>query len=249
MKKRFLLLIGISILAFTGCKASNVTISAEKATANEIIVTADKKMQSVIKESFKKKYYKESALKSFIKEDIKSFNSDNGTKIALNSMKVKDGNVYVVIDYSNIDEFNKYNIDTEISKMSVKEAKKSDLIEKKLTKYGKKDKVVKSDALGNDKFKVVVLTSREVVEETVSEEVQNDEATIEPTIIPEEGELVTPEPTQEPTVESTAMPKTTKVNLRLTVPGKVKYVSNATKVDKNTVKFTTLDKPVVVVYK
>ncbi|MBQ8730532.1 MAG: hypothetical protein IJY81_05045 [Lachnospiraceae bacterium] len=249
MKKRFLLLIGISLLTLSACKGSNVAITAEDAKANEIIVTSNKKVQSVIKESFKKKYYKEKALKSFIKDDIKAFNIDNNTKIALNSMKVKDGNVYVVIDYDNVDELNKYNTDTELTKLSVKEAKKSDLIGSKLTKYGKKTKVSKKEALSNDKYKVVVYTCSEEIQETLSDATEATEAPAEETLVPIEGELVTPEPTIEPSAEPTAMPKTTKVNLRLTVPGKVKFVANASKHDKNTVKITTLDKPVVVVYK
>lgn len=253
MRKTVLLSIGIVLLiltGLTGCGGKNVAITAEDAKANEIIITSNKKAQTVIKESFNKKYYKEKALKSFINEDIKTFNSDNGTKIKLNSMKVKDGNVYVVIDYTSIDEMNEYNSDMEITTLSASKAKSSDLVPSKLNKYGKKSKVKKSDALKNSKMKVIILDKVEIIEETVATEVTaepEETDAVEETADTEDAEEPTASP--EPTIEPTEVPKTTKVDLQLTVPGKIKYISNGTKKDKNSAKITSLDKPVVIVYK
>lgn len=245
MRKTVLLSIGISIILLTGCGAKNVAITADKAKANEIIVSSNKKAQTVIKESFNKKYYKEKELKSFINEDIKSFNKDNGTKVKFNSMKVKEGTVYVVIDYSSIEEMNDYNTDTKLSQLTSSKAKKSDLVPSKLNKFGKKSKVKKAEALKKASYKVVILEKNEIVPETtpepvateVPEETAKTESTAEATATPE------------PTVAPTQVPKTTKINLQLTVAGKIKYASNATKVDKNTAKIKSLDEPVVIVYK
>jgi hypothetical protein len=245
MRKTVLLSIGISMLLLTGCGVKNVSITADKAKTNEIIVSSNKNAQTVIKESFNKKYYKEKELKSFINDDIKSFNKDNGTSVKLNSMKVKEGNVYVVIDYTSIDEMNNYNTDTKLSQLSASKAKKSDLVPSKLNKFGKKTKVKKSAALKKAGYKVVILEKREII----------TESTLEPTVTetPAESDNPTssgePTATPEPSVIPTEVPKTTKVNLQLTVAGKIKYASNATKVDKNTAKIKTLDEPVVIVYK
>lgn len=245
MRKTVLLSIGIGILLLTGCGVKDVSITADKAKANEIIVSSSKKAQTVIKESFNKKYYKEKELKSFINDDISAFNKDNGTKVKLNSMKVKEGNVYVVIDYASVDEMNEYNTDMKLSQLSASKAKKSDLVPSKLSKFGKKSKVKKAEALKKSGYKVVVLEKREVMPESTPEPVAT-ETPVESDAPESSGE---PTATPEPSVAPTEVPKTTKVDLQLTVAGKIKYVSNATKVDKNTAKIKSLDEPVIIVYK
>ncbi|MBE5934471.1 MAG: hypothetical protein E7262_01600 [Lachnospiraceae bacterium] len=214
MKKRFLKVafLGISAIALVGCNSKNVTITADKAKDNEIIVTDNGKIQSVIKEKFDKKYYDEKELKSFIKDDLKDFNKDNDTKIKLNSMKVKDENVYAVIDYKSAEEYNQYG-DARITVMKADLAKDSSVVPDKLNIYGKDKKENKFETLDKD-MKVVVIQEKPVGDTPYGD-----------------------------------MPSESKVDLKVTVAGKIKYVSNAKKDDGNTAKISSLKDPVVVVYK
>ena len=79
----------MSAILLTACGETKVAITADKATDNEIIVASKGKMQTSIKESFDKSYYNKDDLEKFVKDDISNFNSQNGTKVAFNSMKVE----------------------------------------------------------------------------------------------------------------------------------------------------------------
>ena len=88
MKKIYCIIMLMSAILLTACGETKVAITADKATDNEIIVASKGKMQTSIKESFDKSYYNKDDLEKFIKDDISSFNSQNGTKVAFNSMQV-----------------------------------------------------------------------------------------------------------------------------------------------------------------
>ena len=213
MRRRFIkiAILGMSVSALVGCGSKDVTITADKAKNNEIIVTETGALQGVIKEKFDKKYYDEKELKSFIKDDIKEFNSDKGTKIKLNSMAVKDNNVYVVMDYKSANDFNAYS-EYQVSSLNADIAKDSKQVDDKLTVYGKDKTEHKIEALDKDK-KVVIIQ-----EKPASETPYGD------------------------------LPSEKKVDLRVTVAGKIKYVTGAKKDDGNTAKIKTLKDPVVIVY-
>ena len=213
MRSRFikLAILGISVSALAGCNSKNVTITADKAKNNEIIVTESGALQGVIKEEFDKKYYNEKELKAFIKEDIEEFNNENGTKVKLNSMLVKEKNVYVVMDYKSTDEYNSYG-EYNVSYLNADVAKDSKQVKDKLTVYGKDKTEHKIEALDKDK-KVII------IKEKPSEETPYGD-----------------------------VPAEKKVDLNVTVAGKIKYVSGAKKDDGNTAKINTLKEPVVIVY-
>lgn len=209
MKKVFYSIIIMSILLLTGCGETNVAITAKNAKNNEVILDSKEKVQFVIKESFDKSYYNKDDLVKYIKEDISNFNSNNGTNIEYNSMKVKDGNVYVVLDFSKIDDYNKYE-EYKITSLSSAEAKQDDIVPDTLTVYGKSKSIGKSEALSKSDMKVAILSVKD---------------------------------------DSSESSSSNKVKTNFTVAGKIKYVSNAKKVDSNTVKVTSLKKPAVVIYK
>ena len=202
---------GISALMLAGCNGKNVEVTANKAKDNEIIVTEKNTVQTVIKEKFDKKYYKEKELTNFINEDLKEFNEENDTKIKLNSIKVKDKNVYAVIDYKTMMEYNEYN-DYKLTSMNSTLAKESSIVPDKLKIYGREKKVAKSEAIEKD-MKVVVLQEKVVA------------------------------------TEDSNIPSESKVDFKLTVAGKIKYISGATKDDSNTAEIKSLKEPVVIVYK
>lgn len=206
MKKVYYIILLMSIILLTACGETKVAITADKATDNEIIVASKGKMQTSIKESFDKSYYNKDNLEQFIKDDISNFNSQNGTKVGFNSMKVKKDNVYVVIDYPTINDYNAYD-DYQVTSLSSNEAKGNSLVPSKLKVYGKTKSISKENALKNGKFSAIVLSAKEG---------STDE---------------------------------NKINTKLTVAGKIKYVSNVKKVDSNTVKVTSLKEPAVVIYK
>ena len=98
------------------------------------------------------------------------------------------------------------------------------------------------------------MKSEETTTETMAEvdPTKESEVTIEETVVPEGAtveEGASPEPTEVVTVEPTQIPVSQKVDFNITVAGKIKYISNAKKVDKNTVVVKNMDKPVVIVYK
>lgn len=210
MKVLKMAMFSISAVMLVGCSGKNVEITANKAKANEIIITASKKVQGVIKEKFDKKYYEEKGLKKFIEDDLKSFNNENGTSIKLNSMNVKDKYVYAVLDYKSAEEYNKYN-DYKITTMEASVAKESSSIPQRLSIYGKSKTKNKVDALEKD-MKVVVIQEEIVV------------------------------------ADDSEIPAESKVDINVTVAGKVKYVVGASKEDGNTVKIKSLKEPVIIVY-
>ena len=160
MKKVYYIIIQMSIILLTACGETKVAITADKATDNEIIVASKGKMQTSIKESFDKSYYNKDNLEQFIKDDISNFNSQNGTKVVFNSMKVKKDNVYVVIDYPTINDYNAYD-DYQVTSLSSNEAKGNSLVPSKLKVYGKTKSISKENALKNGKFSAIVLSAKE----------------------------------------------------------------------------------------
>lgn len=160
MKKVYYIIILMSIILLTACGETKVAITADKATDNEIIVASKGKMQTSIKESFDKSYYNKDNLEQFIKDDISNFNSQNGTKVVFNSMKVKKDNVYVVIDYPTINDYNAYD-DYQVTSLSSNEAKGNSLVPSKLKVYGKTKSISKENALKNGKFSAIVLSAKE----------------------------------------------------------------------------------------
>ena len=160
MKKVYYIIMLMSIIFLTACGETKVAITADKATDNEIIVASKGKMQTSIKESFDKSYYNKDNLEQFIKDDISNFNSQNGTKVVFNSMKVKKDNVYVVIDYPTINDYNAYD-DYQVTSLSSNEAKGNSLVPSKLKVYGKTKSISKENALKNGKFSAIVLSAKE----------------------------------------------------------------------------------------
>lgn len=160
MKKVYYIIMLMSIILLTACGETKVAITADKATDNEIIVASKGKMQTSIKESFDKSYYNKDNLEQFIKDDISNFNSQNGTKVVFNSMKVKKDNVYVVIDYPTINDYNAYD-DYQVTSLSSNEAKGNSLVPSKLKVYGKTKSISKENALKNGKFSAIVLSAKE----------------------------------------------------------------------------------------
>ena len=158
MKKVYYIIILMSIILLTACGETKVAITADKATDNEIIVASKGKMQTSIKESFDKSYYNKDNLEQFIKDDISNFNSQNGTKVVFNSMKVKKDNVYVVIDYPTINDYNAYD-DYQVTSLSSNEAKGNSLVPSKLKVYGKTKSISKENALKNGNFSAFVLSA------------------------------------------------------------------------------------------
>ena len=160
MKKVYYIIMLMSIILLTACGETKVAITADKATDNEIIVASKGKMQTSIKESFDKSYYNKDNLEQFIKDDISNFNSQNGTKVVFNSMKVKKDNVYVVIDYPTINDYIAYD-DYQVTSLSSNEAKGNSLVPSKLKVYGKTKSISKENALKNGKFSAIVLSAKE----------------------------------------------------------------------------------------
>ena len=160
MKKVYYIIMLMSIILLTACGETKVAITADKATDNEIIVASKGKMQTSIKESFDKSYYNKDNLEQFIKDDISNFNSQNGTKVAFNSMKVEKDNVYVVIDYPTIADYNAYD-EYQVTSLSNSEAKGNSIVPSKVKVYGKNKSVSKYKALNEGKYSVVVLSAKE----------------------------------------------------------------------------------------
>ncbi len=160
MKKFYCIIMLMSAILLTACGETKVAITADKATDNEIIVASKGKMQTSIKESFDKSYYNKDDLEKFIKDDISSFNSQNKTKVAFNSMKVEKSNVYVVIDYPTITDYNAYD-DYQVTSLSNSEAKGNLIVPSKVKVYGKNKSVSKDKALKDGKYSVVVFSAKE----------------------------------------------------------------------------------------
>ena len=213
MKKNMLKLValGMSSLVLVGCGTKEVRISADKAKNNEIIITNKGTIQGVIKEKFDKKYYKEEDLKNFINSDLDEFNKENKTSIKLNSMSVRDKNVYVVLDYSSAEEFNAYN-DYQLAVLDSNAAMNGSDIPNELNIYGKSKKESKKDAITKE-MKAVVL------KEKTDDKDEN------------------------------SIPSDNKVDLKVTVEGKIKYAKGASKDDSNTAKISSLKEPIAIVYK
>ena len=160
MKKIYCIIMLMSAILLTACGETKVAITADKATDNEIIVASKGKLQTSIKESFDKSYYNKDDLEKFIKDDISSLNSQNGTKVASNSMKVEKNNVYVVIDYPTIADYNAYD-EYQVTSLSNSEAKGNSIVPSKVKVYGKNKSVSKDKALNEGKYSVVVLSAKE----------------------------------------------------------------------------------------
>lgn len=206
MKKFYWIVMLLGVICLTACGEKKVAITAGNATDNEIVVASNGKMQTAIKESFDKAYYNKEDLKKFISEDIEKFNSQNGTKVSFNSMKVEKDKVFVVLDYPTIEDYNAYD-DYKVTYLSNGNVKGNSQIPSKLKVYGKNKSISKENALKNGKLNAVILTTKE------------------------------------------GSTNGNKVDTKLTVAGKIKYVVNASKSDSNTVKITSLKKPVVILYK
>lgn len=160
MKKFYCIIMLMSAILLTACGETKVAITADKATDNEIIVASKGKMQTSIKESFDKSYYNKDDLEKFVKDDISNFNSQNGTKVAFNSMKVEKDNVYVVIDYPTIADYNAYD-EYQVTSLSNSEAKGNSIVPSKVKVYGKNKSVSKDKALKDGKYSVIVLSAKE----------------------------------------------------------------------------------------
>lgn len=163
MKKVVYLLVLSSIILLTACGETKVAITAKDVKDNEVILDSNNKVQTAIKESFDKEYYSKEDLEKYIKDDVSAFNSNNGTKISYNSMKVKDGQVYVVMDYSKVQDYNAYE-EYNLTTAKGSGAKDCEYIPSTLKVYGKDKNISKSEALKESGVKVAVLSAKENVE-------------------------------------------------------------------------------------
>lgn len=159
MKKVINLLVISSIILLTACGETKVAITAKDAETNEVILDSNNKVQVAIRESFDKGYYSKEDLEKYIKDDVSTFNSNNGTNISYNSMKVKDGEVYVVMDYPKVQDYNAYE-EYNLTTAKGSGAKDCEYIPSTLKVYGKDKNISKSEVLKESGVKVAVLSAK-----------------------------------------------------------------------------------------
>jgi hypothetical protein len=105
MRKRSILFLFIcAFVLLTGCSKE------KEKQVNAIVVDKDGGLQATIVESFDKDYYKEDELKSVVEEQIAAYNSQQeGKSVSLESLKVKEKNVELVMGYGSYQEYMDFN--------------------------------------------------------------------------------------------------------------------------------------------
>lgn len=159
MKKVILLVVMVLMFtAFTGCDKKTSKFEVENIQTETVHVKKDRTIESATIEEFNKKHYDLTELKNFIQNEIKKYNTEaNKEALTINDLELKDGNAVLILKYSTIEDFAKFNdIDARIYTTS--ELKLVSFNLPKVYVSAKDGTYVDSEvALKNDKYNVLII--------------------------------------------------------------------------------------------
>ena len=171
MKKFLFGMISVGLMAsvLCGCEKEDISMKAADIEKQSIVVFDDGKVQASLIEEFKEDYYDVEELEEFMKENIETYNTANGTSVELSSIELNKSNVIAIFDFADVDEFAQYctadttyreEVATEeaisVKFLTGKKAKKDDLVPDEINKYGKKKTKKTSKAIKDD-YKVFII--------------------------------------------------------------------------------------------
>lgn len=155
MKHRLGVLFAILILiSLTGC-GKDIELTVENVSSNTLAIREDETIQVALVDSFDKDYYDIEEFKSFINEEINTYNNEYGSNsIILDSLEKKADKVILILSYANMEDYARFNhvegqLTTGVGAINF------ELPESFLNKKG--ESVAASEALEKDDYKVFVI--------------------------------------------------------------------------------------------
>ncbi len=159
MKKITLcVLLAFCFILLAGCNKKNKDISIEDLKTNTLLVKNDGSVQAAFVEAFDQEYYNLTELNDYISQEISKYNSEIGMDaVTLGSLEQRDGNVVLLLNYTNLDHYSKLN-QIETVMMDITNIDNSGIVLPDIF-YSAKDNeaVTKETVLDNDKFKVLMV--------------------------------------------------------------------------------------------
>lgn len=158
MKRIFLyIMLMLCLFSLVGCKNMSPNINPKEVEVNTILFRVNGKVQAFFVEDFEKSYYSESELRTFIDENIESYNLINGKDaIKLDYLKVKNKVASAICTYADTEKYCDFN-GHEAYFLTAAEANDNSLIPSSFIDADKGDTFTKEEVLKNDKFKVVMI--------------------------------------------------------------------------------------------
>lgn len=159
MKKITLcVLLAFCFILLAGCNKKNKDINIEDVKTNTLSVKNDGSVQAAFVEAFDQEYYNLTELNDYISQEISKYNSEIGMDaVTLGSLEQRDGNVVLLLNYTNLDHYSKLN-QIETVMMDITNIENSGIVLPDIF-YSAKDNeaVTKETVLDNDKFKVLMV--------------------------------------------------------------------------------------------
>lgn len=157
MKKRGYLVVALMLcIVMTGCSKKTPSLVETKLSDNTILVFEDGTVECAVIEEFKKDYYSEEGLRSFVEKNIGNYTKMNGEDtITLEQLTVENQSAKMILTYKTAMDYTAFN-ENEIVVLSQEEALKDERIPVKM-KDDDGDEILKKDALKDEDAKAVII--------------------------------------------------------------------------------------------
>lgn len=104
MKNRIWAVCLLAVVFLTGCQKSF------EPSASSLYIQKDGKLTQAIVESFEQDFYTLDGISSMTQKEVDTYNQSFGEeRITINRLEVKDGTLYLLLDYADADTYSQYN--------------------------------------------------------------------------------------------------------------------------------------------
>lgn len=150
----------LCLIMLAGC-SKNDEIDSKKTSNNTFLLKEDGSIESATVEDFDKTYYNNTELDTYVTEKVNKYNTEKASEaVTKKSLEIKDGKAVLILTYASIEDYNSFNEkDTVLA--TVAKAKEGSLeLPQSFTAAKKGKATAAATALGNDKYKVLIVKEK-----------------------------------------------------------------------------------------